>query len=145
MNDQSRPPAQVDQGLPSGRHSLFGMTIPSTRRSLVVSYARSSNRFGLLALPCKEINSIQSKGFDAWKILGQPRATTRRSATNSMYCAMSCLSASFEIDHGVAHLSIDADETAWQCIRQELLLQLNRLGDDTVDLFRGASVLEMVI
>jgi hypothetical protein len=62
-----------------------------------------------------------------------------------MYCAMSCWSASFEIDHGAAHLSIDADETTWQCIRQELLLQLNRLGDDTMYLFRGASVVKMVV
>ena len=42
-----------------------------------------------LVFPCREIISIQSKGFERWKILGWFSDINKRSATNSMYWAMS--------------------------------------------------------
>src|SRR5436309_3321013 len=38
-----------------------------------------------LVFPCSEIISIQSKGFFALNSLGTPKATSKRSAQNSMY------------------------------------------------------------
>lgn len=86
---------------------LFGMKTLSIRKSLPVSAACPAQYKAIhsLAFPCSEMSSIQSKGLVALKIFSQPdciqhvpssrfrpyapKATERRSATNSMYCRIS--------------------------------------------------------
>ena len=64
----------------SSAKAVKGSEVPAITPAFWYSPTRFSKK---LVLPCKEISSIQSKGFSEPKILLWPKAVNSRSATNS--------------------------------------------------------------
>lgn len=98
-----------------------------------------------LVFPLSEMSSMKSKGFFTLYTLGDPRATSRRSATNSMYVDMrlQVKSARSNMKEGLSLPSVHADERDWKSVCEELLLNGDCFGNDLFDSVWVRSALEV--
>lgn len=85
FNQNSDSPLKLSFGLPP--LPVFDVVLFAEFATPALAYSETL-RSKKLVLPCKEIDTIQSNGFSALKYLGNLRATSSLSATNSMYCDM---------------------------------------------------------
>merc|ERR1712194_557413 len=88
IGDKLHPKREGPQKSASNEKPLASSLPADMTPAFWYSPTRFSKKF---VVPCNEINSIQSNGFDAMKILLWPKAVSKRSATNSMYFTMRSL------------------------------------------------------